>query len=551
MSIIAEDQVTITLVEDGAQGPQGIQGPQGEQGEKGDTGAQGPQGIQGVKGDTGAQGAKGDTGAQGPQGIQGEKGDTGAQGPQGETGPQGPQGVQGVKGDDGVTYYTWIKYADTPTSGMSDNPTGKAYIGIAYNKTTPTESTVYSDYSWSLIKGEKGETGSQGIQGEKGETGATGATGNGISSISYYYKTTTTQTAPDASTITSTTMPPMSETNKYLWQKEVISYTSGANQTTVLLLAVYGDKGPQGETGQDGKSAYESAQEGGYMGTESQFNDQLAHASETATNYIKFVPQDGLYVTDDTETLDNAVKIDSDSVDIIKGGEERASFMADSIRLLKRLLMRTVERAGTLTSYITTGVSGVLNTLTLYTGSQSYIAGATFRGTPTDLATARLEIQDAVTTEDIAYAELKSNGMIDINSMLHDASIGIGSDINLSSRNGSIKANGSIISVEGHTHTMSNITDFSVKPQFVVETYSEHSSKSVGTSGASATYNISKPNYYPLGIVGFYVSNANVVVRGCYLNNIENGSATINYWMRSVSGTNTVTQTTRVLWVKI
>lgn len=102
-----------------------------------------------------------------------------------------------------------------------------------------------------------------------------------------------------------------------------------------------------------------------------------------------------------------------------------------------------------------------------------------------------------------------------------------------------------------HTHTMSDISNFSVKSQFVVETYSEHSSKSVGTSGASATYNISKSGYYPLGIVGFYVSHANVLVRACYLNNIQNGSATINYYMRSVSGTNTVTQTTRVLWVKI
>lgn len=60
------------------------------------------------------------------------------------------------KGENGRTYYTWVKYADTPTSGMSINPTGKAYIGLAYNKTTEEASTVYSDYSWSLIKGEDG-----------------------------------------------------------------------------------------------------------------------------------------------------------------------------------------------------------------------------------------------------------------------------------------------------------------------------------------------------------------------------------------------------------
>lgn len=71
-----------------------------------------------------------------------------------------PKGATGPKGEDGDNiHYTWVKYADTPTSGMSDNPTGKAYIGIAYNKSTPVGSTVYSDYAWSRIKGEAGEDG--------------------------------------------------------------------------------------------------------------------------------------------------------------------------------------------------------------------------------------------------------------------------------------------------------------------------------------------------------------------------------------------------------
>lgn len=83
---------------------------------------------------------------------------------------EGPQGVQGPKGVDGKQYYTWLKYADTPTSGMSDSPTGKAYIGLAYNKTTATESSNYSDYTWSKIKGEKGDTGIQGPKGTDGKT---------------------------------------------------------------------------------------------------------------------------------------------------------------------------------------------------------------------------------------------------------------------------------------------------------------------------------------------------------------------------------------------
>ncbi|WP_147587074.1 phage tail spike protein [Enterococcus gallinarum] len=108
----------------------------------------------------------------------------GLSGEDGKDGEQGPQGVPGPKGDNGQTYYTWLKYADTPTSGMSDSPTGKAYIGLAYNKPTATESTNYADYTWSLIKG------SDGAQGPKGDNGqtlytwikyATSATGAGMS----------------------------------------------------------------------------------------------------------------------------------------------------------------------------------------------------------------------------------------------------------------------------------------------------------------------------------------------------------------------------------
>ena len=168
------------------------------------------------------------------------QGNTGAKGDRGET---GPQGIPGVKGTDGKTYYTWIKYADSPTSGMSDNPSGKKYMGVAYNKTSSTESTTYSDYSWSLIKGDKGDTGTK---------GDTGATGNGIKSIVYTYARTTSQTAPSADSITATTMPTIDATNKYLWQKEVITYTNGQSQTIVLLLAVYGNTGSKGDKGDPG-----------------------------------------------------------------------------------------------------------------------------------------------------------------------------------------------------------------------------------------------------------------------------------------------------------
>ena len=84
---------------------------------------------------------------------------------------QGPTGPRGANGSNGQTLYTWLKYADSPTSGMSDNPSGKKYLGIAYGKSSSNESSNYSDYAWSLIQG------AQGIQGPKGDKGATGSTG--------------------------------------------------------------------------------------------------------------------------------------------------------------------------------------------------------------------------------------------------------------------------------------------------------------------------------------------------------------------------------------
>ena len=90
-------------------------------------------------------------------------------------GPQGNTGVAGPAGADGQPRYTWIKYADSVTgAGLSDSPVGKIYIGFAYNKTTPAESTVTTDYEWALIQGPQGpagQAGSQGIQGPKGADG--------------------------------------------------------------------------------------------------------------------------------------------------------------------------------------------------------------------------------------------------------------------------------------------------------------------------------------------------------------------------------------------
>ena len=195
----------------------------GKPGPSGPIGPQGPQGLQGPSGPTGPQGQQGPAGIQGPQGA------------------TGPQGVQGPAGTDGKTYYTWIKYANSSTgSGMSNDPTDKTYIGFAYNKTTPTESNNASDYTWSLIKGDKGDTGVQGPSGKDGTTTYTwikysdNADGTGLydtpkSTTKYIGIATNKTTATESTTKTD-----------YTW-----SLFKGDKGDT-------GSQGPQGEKGDTG-----------------------------------------------------------------------------------------------------------------------------------------------------------------------------------------------------------------------------------------------------------------------------------------------------------
>ena len=85
----------------------------------------------------------------------------------GTNGKDGMDGVPGKPGSDGKTYYTWIMYADDAEgSGISNDPTGKKFIGLAYNNETPLESNNPADYKWSDITGEPGVPGEPGADGK-------------------------------------------------------------------------------------------------------------------------------------------------------------------------------------------------------------------------------------------------------------------------------------------------------------------------------------------------------------------------------------------------
>ena len=274
--VVSDDgtQTVITSLK-GDKGDQGPQGVQGEKGDKGDIGAtgpvivpsvdangimsftiqdtaiapqsvsvRGPQGPQGVQGAQGAQGARGPQGLQGIQGIQGqngEKGDpgaTGAEGPmgvQGPEGPVGPQGPVGPAGKDGTSLYIEDIY---PTVAALKNaiPNGdtKMYFVRENGECYIWSETANDWVSVGALQGPIGPQGPQGIQGPQGKEGPTGPAG-----------------------------------------RDGAQGPQGI-QGPQGVVGPEGPEGPAGVAGADGKSAYQTAVESGYSGTETAFNSSLA-----------------------------------------------------------------------------------------------------------------------------------------------------------------------------------------------------------------------------------------------------------------------------------
>ena len=86
-----------------------------------------------------------------------------------------------------------------------------------------------------------------------GVFGNTGNTGKGIKSVTEYYLATT--LSSDVTTSTTgwtTTMQALTETNKYLWNYELITYTDNTTTTiNPIVIGVYGDTGTPGRPGSD------------------------------------------------------------------------------------------------------------------------------------------------------------------------------------------------------------------------------------------------------------------------------------------------------------
>lgn len=319
-------------------GPSGSKGPQGEQGPKGDTGPQGPKGDTGERGPQGYPGVQGERGPKGDAGPQGPQGETGPQGEKGDKGDKGDTGEQGPKGDTGSGFKVlgYFETVDALSSTVTAPNVGDAYgVGSSdpYNiyiydavkgwvnngplqgakgeKGDKGDPFTYSDFTaeqLAALKGEKGDAGARGPKGDIGETGPKGDTGargpagaDGVSATHSWNGTTLTVTS--ASGTSSANLkgekgdtgekgdpgvqgPEGPQGIQGPQGEQGIQGPAGPKGDTGEQgpqgirgpQGVQGPEGPQGPAGvagADGKSAYQTAVEAGYAGTETAFNEAL------------------------------------------------------------------------------------------------------------------------------------------------------------------------------------------------------------------------------------------------------------------------------------
>jgi predicted phage tail protein len=175
--------------------------------------------------------------------------------------------VKSADGAAGVSNFTWIKYGTSATgAGLTDNPDGMTYIGLAVNKSTATESTNPADYTWSQIKGSNGADGASTFTGViyKQQAGAPATPSGGTFNFA-----TTTLTPPSGWTATrpaSSTTPTWACTYLFVaatiggtvtagtWAAPVNAGQNGADgaigsQTMLAFLYQWGTAVPAAPTG--------------------------------------------------------------------------------------------------------------------------------------------------------------------------------------------------------------------------------------------------------------------------------------------------------------
>lgn len=169
------------------------------------------------------------------------------------------RGEPGEKGEPGG--YTVLGMYATLSELEAAHPTGSA--GDAWFVGIPGSNVVYQ---WDVDREAWVNVGS--LRGEKGATGATFT-------------------------------PSLASTG-------ALSWTNNGGLANPATINIRGPRGPAGARGLEGKSAYEAAQEGGYEGTESEFNVALAGIGSKATKSTALtvtLPVSGWSTTAKTQTV--------------------------------------------------------------------------------------------------------------------------------------------------------------------------------------------------------------------------------------------------------
>lgn len=166
------------------------------------------------------------------------------------------KGDKGDTGNDGAAgKFTELRYAK---NGSTTTPPALSKSSLNPSGWTTEVPTVASlEYLWQTTAVKSGDgktllsqwsapvrvTPYNGIDGQDGADGKDGTNGRGIRSVAEYYGVS--QNSNVRPTIWHvSTVPTLSETNKYLWNYERIFYTDGSSvTTTAVIIGCYGDKG--------------------------------------------------------------------------------------------------------------------------------------------------------------------------------------------------------------------------------------------------------------------------------------------------------------------
>lgn len=172
------------------------------------------------------------------------------------------QNVGRIKGDKGDTgqegaagKFTELRYAK---NGSTTTPPALSKSSLKPSGWTTEVPTVASlEYLWQTTAVKSGDgktllsqwsnpvriTPYNGVDGQDGADGKDGTNGRGIRSVTEYYGVSqNSKVRPSVWSVS--TVPTLSEINKYLWNYERIFYTDGSSvTTTAVVIGCYGDKG--------------------------------------------------------------------------------------------------------------------------------------------------------------------------------------------------------------------------------------------------------------------------------------------------------------------